>query len=200
MIGKLKGIIENIYSDYILLDVMGIGFQVYLSHRDLINLNSQEKAELHIHTQIRELDISLFGFLEENDKKLFLQMVKVKGVGGKLSLTILGQSSAHDLASAIVNKNKEFFKQISGVGPKLAERIVTELQNENFDFIPKTAKHTERNPISRENQLITDTLSALVNLGYGKSESTIIATNIFQNNNSLTLSEIIRLSLRELTK
>ena len=201
MIGKLKGIVDTIYSDYLILDVMGIGFEVLLSSKDLASIDPASKAlALNIHTQIRENDISLFGFINEIDKKMFLQLIKTKGVGGKLALTILGQSSISDLVSAITTKDKSFFKQISGVGPKLAERLISELQDEKFDYISFGGQSLSQAPISRENQILSDALSALVNLGYNKNESLIIITNLVNEDKNISLSEAIRLALRELAR
>jgi Holliday junction DNA helicase RuvA len=197
MIGKLKGFVETIYTDFMIVSVMGIGFEVFLSSKDLGILAPQQEVDLFIHTQIRESDIALFGFLKEHDKKFFLQLIKTKGVGGKLALSILGQTSPHDLSEAIKKKDIAFFKQISGVGPKLAERIISELQGQSFDFLPFSPVANKNS--SRDELIVTDAVSALFNLGYNKNEANSIALSLFKSNPNITLSELIRLSLRELS-
>ena len=199
MLGKLKGVVDQTYTDHIILDVSGIGFEVTLCSTDITSLNEGDSLVLYIHTQIREQDISLFGFKSESEKSLFLELLKVKGIGGKLAISILGQMSPAELVRALNSKDKNTIKQLSGVGPKLAERIIAELAATKFDTSPGHSS-SSRIVQSREEVLVQDALSALVNLGYNKNEASQTATFVYENNDGLSLSELIRLSLKELTK
>ena len=199
MLGKLKGIVDQICADHIILDVSGIGFEVQICSSDLPTLREGDPLQFFIYTQIREQDISLFGFKCASEKNLFIELLKVKGIGGKLAISILGQMKPAELVRALNGKDKNAIKQLSGVGPKLAERIIAELAATKFDI--SFNEDTENKPVkSRGEALIQDALSALINLGYNKNESTQTATFVYENNENLSLSELIRLSLKELTK
>jgi len=199
MLGKLKGIVDQIFTDHIILDISGIGFEVTLGSSDIASLNEGDSLMLHIFTQIREQDINLFGFKSESDKSLFNELLKVKGIGGKLAISILGQISSGELVRAINGKDKNAIKQLSGVGPKLAERLIAELSSTKFNI----ASGEDSGPVkskSREEMLVQDALSALINLGYSKNESAEATSFVYGNNDNLSLSELIRLSLKELSK
>lgn len=199
MLGKLKGIIDQICADHIILDVSGIGFEVLLCSRDLSLLNEGDSLQLFIYTQIREQDVSLFGFKSVSEKGLFTELLKVKGIGGKLAISILGQMSPTELVRALNGKDKNAIKQLSGVGPKLAERIIAELAATKFDI--SLDQDLVNKPVkSREELLVQDALSALVNLGYNRSEASQTATFVYENNENISLSDLIRLSLKELIK
>jgi len=199
MIGKLKGTVDSIFPDHIILDVMGIGFEVYISAMDILSLVVTEQISLCIFTQIRELDISLFGFKSESNKAVFIELLKVKGVGGKLAMSIMGQISANELAKAINSKDKDAIKQLSGVGPKLAERIIAELQSTKFNC-RNDETNNSKPAKSRGDLLLQDALSALVNLGYSKNEVAQVTNFVYENNDNLTLSDLIKLSLKELAR
>ena len=199
MLGKLKGIVDQIFDDHIILDISGIGFEVTLGSKDLASLSEGDALVLHIFTQIREQDINLFGFRNESDKGLFNELLKVKGIGGKLAISILGQMDSAELVRAINGKDKNAIKQLSGVGPKLAERLIAELSTTKFNIAPGETTALDKNR-SREDLLLQDASSALVNLGYSKNESAEASSFVFRSNENISLSELIRLSLKELSK
>ncbi|KKB96136.1 Holliday junction ATP-dependent DNA helicase RuvA [Candidatus Arcanobacter lacustris] len=199
MIGKLKGLIDSIFKDHLIIDVGGVGYIVSCSSRTLHILpNIGEAVSLLIETHVREDSISLFGFMDQEEREWFRSLITVKGVGSKLALTILSHLSPSMVASSISIKDKNAFKQISGVGPKLADRIFTELKDKggNFTSSPKVLNVSN----NKTNEIMDDAISALLNLGYNGSESHMVVNNIIQKNQDVTLSELIKLSLKELAK
>jgi Holliday junction DNA helicase RuvA len=161
--------------------------------------NIGEAVSLLIETHVREDSISLFGFMDQEEREWFRSLITVKGVGSKLALTILSHLSPSMVANSIAIKDKNAFKQISGVGPKLADRIFTELKDKGGNFIssgPKVINVSNK----KTNEMMDDAISALLNLGYNGSESHLVVNNIIQKNQDITLSELIKLSLKELAK
>ncbi len=168
MIASLTGIVQYIAADRVVIDVNGVGYEVFLSGTGLSRL-PEEGTELflHIHTNVREDAIVLFGFQEQSEKKMFLTLKTVSGIGPKLSLGILSGMDTGDLCQAIVNGDVKSLTTISGVGKKTAERICVELKDKVGGF--QTDAVTENlSGVNDKNSAVADALSALVNLGYSE--------------------------------
>ena len=136
MIGKLKGIIDSYGEDHIIVDVNGVGYVVHCSARTLQALPAQgEPVSLAIETHVREDQIRLFGFTSDIEREWFRLLQTVQGVGTKVALSILSTLKPAELASAIAMRDKATVARTPGVGPKVAERVVTELK----DKAPKYA-------------------------------------------------------------
>src|SRR3569832_488326 len=130
MIGKLKGLIDSYGEDFVILDVGGVGYQVHCSSRTLQALPATgEAAVLSIETYVREDQIKLFGFKSDIEREWFRQQQTEQGVGAKVALAVLGTLSPPDLANAIALRDKAAVARTPGVGPKVAERIVTEMKD-----------------------------------------------------------------------
>ena len=130
MIGKLKGLINSYGEDYVILDVGGVGYQVHCSARTLQALPSPgEAAVLSIETYVREDQIKLFGFRSDVEREWFRLLQTVQGVGAKVALAVLSTLPPAELANAIALRDKAAVTRTPGVGPKVAERIVTELKD-----------------------------------------------------------------------
>ena len=203
MIGKLKGLVDSIEKDYAIIDVGGVGYKVSCSVRTLEILTRQigKAASLFIETIVREDQISLLGFLVKSEQDCFTQLTTVQGVGNKLALTILGALSADKIALALASQDAKAFSSISGVGPKLSNRIITELKDKhmNFadDFTPSSGVEDSK---SAKNTTQEDAISALVNLGIGKSDAYVAVSKILAVNPSATISELIKLALKQSAK
>src|SRR2546430_9680629 len=129
MIGKLKGLIDGYGEDYVILDVGGVGYQVHCSGRTLQALPAPgEAVVLSIETYVREDQISLCGSRSDVEREWFRLLQTVQGVGAKVALAVLGTLPPSDLANAIAPRDKATVSRTPGVGPKVAERIVTELK------------------------------------------------------------------------
>src|ERR1700761_4525705 len=130
MIGKLKGVIDSYGEDFIILDVHGVGYQVNCSARTLQSLPAPgEAATLSIETYVREDQIRLFGFTTDLEREWFRLLQTVQGVGTKVALAILSTLKASDLATAIALGDKAAIARSPGVGPKVAQRIASELKD-----------------------------------------------------------------------
>ena len=217
MIAKLRGVIDTIGEDYCIIDVNGVGYLVYASAKTLSRLIKGNMFSLLIETVVREDSISLFGFYDAWEKEWFLTLTKVQGVGAKVCLSILSALSPTQLAQAISAQDKASFTRASGVGPKLAARLVTELKDKivtvptelttRNDLQPVGGKELPEDEAKAYEDAITgrienpmkldDAISALVNLGYQRLEAyqAVNKANVLKP--EAEVSELIRLALKE---
>ncbi len=206
MIGKLRGFIDSITEDKCIIDVGGVGYVVFLSNKtaDFLKQTSREKEiSLIIETVVKEDAIELYGFAGEIEKIWFSELTKVQGVGNKVALKILGYFAIQDLAKALIQGDEKSFSKISGIGPKLASRIVTELKDSpkklGIDVGFESNHKIELQEISGS-QIAIDALSALENLGYKKHDSLRVINFLIAENSKVTLENLITSALRELSK
>jgi Holliday junction DNA helicase RuvA len=205
MIGKLKGIVDSYGEDYIILDVNGVGYQVHCSARTLQALPSPgEAVALSIETYVREDQIKLFGFASDIEREWFRLLQTVQGVGAKVALSVLGTLKASELASAVAMRDKAMVARSPGVGPKVAERIVTELKDKvpafsNIDpAVVRLAGALDENRAPRP---VADAVSALVNLGYGQPQAAAAIAAAARNaGEGADTATLIRQGLKELAK
>ena len=205
MIGKLKGIIDSYGEDCIVVDVNGVGYVVHCSARTLQALPAQgEAVSLAIETHVREDQIRLFGFQSDIEREWFKLLQTVQGVGTKVALAILSTLKPTDLATAIAMRDKAMVARTPGVGPKVAERIVTELKDKAPAYAaidPAVVRLTGDVAEKRAPQPVSDAVSALVNLGYGQPQATAaIAAAVRAAGEGASTASLIRLGLKELAK
>lgn len=193
MIGKLVGNVDQIFDETIILDICGVGYEVYCPER-VIKLveNDRKNVTLYIETRIRDDVIKLYGFPSLNERICFRLLQTVQGVGAKVALTVLGLLSTEELERAISLNDDKLISRVPGIGPKVAKRIVAELQDK---FI------LDKNIQSSSASIESDSaLSALINLGYGRLEASRALTQIInRSEEELAIEELIKRSLKELS-
>ena len=205
MIGKLKGVVDSFGDDWIILDVQGVGYQVHCSSRTLGSLPQiNEAAVLFIETHVRETEIKLFGFVAEGERDWFRLLQSVQGIGAKVALAILGTLTPSDLASAIALQDKAAVSRAPGVGPKVAQRIVSELKDKAPALSGGSA---ETIGLQRDigdgvaSNAVVDAVSALSNLGYSSEQaSKAVAAAIASADEDADSGTLIRLGLKELAR
>ena len=204
MIGKLKGVVDSVEEDALILDVSGVGYLVSASARTLRALPGVgEQAELLIETHVREDAIRLYGFLTAGERDWFRLLQSVQGVGAKVALGILGALTPDALSAAVARQDKAMMARAPGVGPKLAARLVLELKDKApalavADFVhaevgsdraPKLAKAAE------------DAVLALVSLGYAQPQAAAAVSRISaQLGPAAETAALIRAGLKELAQ
>jgi len=205
MIGKLKGLIDSYGQDFVIVDVGGVGYLVHCSARTLQALPAQgEAVTLSIETHVREDQIRLFGFLSDGEREWFRLLQTVQGVGTKVALSVLSTLKPADLANAIAMRDKGMVARAPGVGPKVAERIVTELKDKApayADVDPAVIRLSGAVEDRRAPRPVADAVSALVNLGYGPPQAAAaIAAATRSAGDGADTAQLIRLGLKELAK
>jgi Holliday junction DNA helicase RuvA len=205
MIGKLKGIVDSFGTDFIILDVNGVGYQVHCSARTLGHLpHVGDPATLSIETYVREDQIKLFGFASDAEREWFRLLQTVQGVGAKVALSVLSTLTVSELGTAIAMRDKASVSRSPGVGAKVAERIVTELKDKVpafADIDPGAVHLAGALDDKRTPRPVTDAVSALVNLGYGQPQAAAaIAAAARSAGEDADVATLIRQGLKELAK
>jgi holliday junction DNA helicase RuvA len=205
MIGKLKGIIESYGEDSVVVDVNGVGYVVHCSARTLQALPAVgEAATLSIETHVREDQIRLFGFITDLEREWFRLLQTVQGVGTRVALSVLGTLKPADLATAVAMRDKGSIARAPGVGPKVAERICTELKDKAPAYAtvdPAVIRLSGALDEKRAPQPVSDAISALINLGYGQPQAAAaVAAATREAGEAADASRLIRLGLRELSR
>lgn len=172
MIARLRGVLEEFGPDWAVIDVGGVGYLVYCSARTLRELAPRgQVVALSIETHVREDHIHLYGFATTAERDWFRLLTTVQGVGARVALAILGVLGDADLAQAIAAQDKAALAQADGVGPKLAQRIVNELKDKAGVALGPVAVVAPGAAPAVADARTADAVSALVNLGYGRSEA-----------------------------
>jgi Holliday junction DNA helicase RuvA len=205
MIGKLKGIVDGYGDDHIVLDVNGVGYLVHCSARTLRELpGTGQAATLAIETHVREDQIRLYGFMTDVEREWFRLLQTVQGVGAKVALSVLSTLEPTELASAIALRDKAMVARTPGVGPKVAERIVTELKDKAPAYAgldPAVVRLSGAVADRRAPQPVADAVSALINLGYGQPQAAAaVAAAARGAGEGADTARLIRLGLKELAK
>ncbi|MFV1950866.1 MAG: Holliday junction branch migration protein RuvA [Nitrospinota bacterium] len=198
MIARITGKIIFKSPDYIIVDVNGIGYQVFVPLSTYYELpDIGDSLDLHIYTHVREDMLRLYGFLKSEEHHIFEQLISVSSIGPKMALNILSRIRAGDLREAIGKGDILKLNSIPGIGKKTAERIVIELKDKigydyasSIHFLPGNGKNN-----------LTDTLSALINLGYKKGVAERVVRDVWSElGDDASVEELIKESLKVLSK
>jgi Holliday junction DNA helicase RuvA len=199
MIAHLTGKLTHKSPDHIVVDVNGVGYQVFVPLSTFYALpDVGREVSLNIHTHLREAALKLFGFYTEEELKIFEQLIAINKVGPKLAVTILSGMPPADLLSAINSSDVGKLNTIPGIGRKMAERLTLEMRDKLADISREFAAKTEGSV--PHNGLFDDALSALVNLGYKKNEVEKTLKSVYsQGKQEVSLENLIKKSLNLLS-
>lgn len=203
MIGKLNGILDSIGDDHIIIDVNGVGYVAHCSQRTLGSLPQQgEPISLSIETYVREDMIRLFGFKDDLERDWFKLLQSVQGVGAKVALAIQSTLAPGDLASAIALQDKSMVARAPGVGPKVAQRIVSELKDKAPAYSGAAAAEIGLQQdvgSGHASSAVIDAVSALTNLGYSSQQASGAVSKVLKDaGEDADSAKLIRLGLKEL--
>lgn len=197
MIAQLSGTLVFKSPQQLIIDVNGVGYRVLVSLTSFAALpETGGPVTIHTHTHLREDHLVLFGFTSLEEKSVFQKLIAVSGVGPKIALTILSGIPARELAEAISLENTSRLQSIPGVGKKTAERIIIELKDKLMKEFPRAESQAGA---SQSNRFYDDVLSALMNLGYQRSQAEKAMQRIPWSEVE-TIQNAIRRTLKELAK
>ncbi len=214
MIARLKGLLDEAGEDWAVLDVNGVGYLVFCSARTLSRLPGKGQAvRMEIETHVREDHIHLYGFADAGERAWFKLLTGVQGVGAKVGLAILSVLSPEQLTQAVAAGDKAAIARANGVGPKLAGRIASELKDKvgalTLGVAAQAAKGEGSTPAAGDavttSGFADDAVSALVNLGYGRSEAFGAVARVIRDLGDdgaadIPLGELVRLGLKDLSQ
>lgn len=200
MIAQLVGQVSHIEDTSVIIDVAGVGYELMMSKTGVDSLpDIGQEVKILVHTQMSENSLSLYGFCDLSEKRLFKHLINVNGVGPKLALQILSGMNSYDFIQSLIDKNLSRLTGIPGIGKKTAERLVIELK----DKVLKLGNLSQQKPssdseLNHQEQNYQEALSALINLGYQKSlaEQTLAKISFDKSDK---VEEIIKKSLFRLS-
>jgi Holliday junction DNA helicase RuvA len=196
VIAHISGTLAQKIPGEVVVDVAGVGYQIFIPLNVFYRLPEiGAPLSLQIYTHVREDALQLFGFQDLGDKQLFLLLLGVSGIGPKLAVNILSGIATDELSRALKEGDQLRLMAIPGVGRKLAERMIVELKDKLSTFAPigpETAK------IEGGSQLLSDAVSALVNLGYKRPEAEKIVREVLRKGER-SLENVLKESLRRVS-
>lgn len=198
MISYLKGILKYIFQDTIIIEVNNVGYQIFVSAHTLTHLPKEENIiEIYTHMNVREDNISLFGFLTINELDCFNMLINVSGIGPKVALGILSTLRPQDINKAIIIEDINLLTKAPGIGKKTAQRIILDLKdklkiNSTFNY----DDNLEQDYKISSNSIKQEAIEALIALGYSQTDATHSVIDVYNEN--LKLEEIIKLALKRL--
>ncbi len=185
MIAKIKGILDEIDADGVLVDVNGVVYKLLTSEYTRSTLKSGQNITLLTHLDIKETSHTLYGFLYQDEKEIFEMLLLVNGIGPKSALAILNTTNPKTILDGIASHDAEYFKKVTGVGIKTAEKIIVALKDKVAHI--QTFSNTDKQ----------DAIEALVSLGYSKKQAQDAVTGLPAE---LSSNEIIKEALKVLGK
>jgi Holliday junction DNA helicase RuvA len=198
MIDLLRGVVDSITDDRVILDVNGVGYGVFAPSRVLAKLQTGQPTRLHILTHVREDHIHLYGFADAAEKDLFVRLTDtVSGVGAKVGMSLLSAFSVEELAAAIATGDVKGLTRADGVGKKLAERIVLEMKGKVAAGAAVVGGKVVKGagPVGP----LADVLSALVNMGFKPAQAQAAVDDaVAQNGADAGFAQLLKASLQGL--
>ena len=197
MISYIKGRLEIKSKDYIVVDVGGIGYKIFMSETAINELEKETEVKVFTYMRVREDDISLYGFLNNEELVTFELLISVGGVGAKSAITILSNITPSKFALAVITNDVNTLKKLPGIGAKTAARIILELKDKmkTEQSIEESKDEEIKEAIVLDNKA-NDALEALCVLGYTRKDVEKVLSNI--DTNKLKVEEIIKQGLKYL--
>lgn len=179
---------------YVVIDAGGVGYHINISLNTFSKIGDAERCKLHVWLHVKEDAHTLYGFFEEGEKRLFLHLISVSGIGPNTGRMMLSSITPQEIQAAIVQGNVTQIQRIKGIGPKSAQRVILELQDKLKKDGPDTLISMPAN-----NTVKDEALSALVMLGFARNAAEkVIDTEIGKNTGTLTVEQLIKSALKSL--
>lgn len=195
MYAYIRGEITKIAKNYLILETNSIGYIIYMSETDLMKYKVKDQATIYTYQHVKEDEISLYGFVKNEDKEIFEKIITVSGIGVKSGIAILSNISSSDFVLAVITSDVARLKKLPGIGDKSAKRIILELKDKlkTEMAIEDTEKLEE---IKKDSEVKEELVEALKMLGYTTKEISKVLPKI---NNSLNIEEAIKEALKQLS-
>lgn len=197
MFSYFKGTVIKKLKDKIVLDVHDVGYEIYMTEGDILSLKEEDLVKINAYTDIKEGYVAIFGFLKEESQSVFEKLKKVSGVGSKSALQILSNINPSDICIAIANEDITLLKQVPGIGPKTAGRIILELKDKILKEIGTDANYTKGKSLKTSTE-INEACLALKVLGYSTYQINETLAGI--NTEGLKVDEVIKKVLSNINK
>lgn len=194
MIAYLRGSLELKSEEYIIIEVQGIGYKVYMSRKSIDSLPDEGAVRVYTYLKVREDDVSLFGFCTNEELHMFELLISVGGIGAKSAINILSSITPSRFALAVITNDVNSLKKLQGIGPKTAQRIILELKDKIKTEEAISAREEQDSSMDDEEK--EDVIQALQVLGYRRYEINKVLAKV----KSSTLEDKIKEALQYLAK
>lgn len=200
MFAYLKGVLELKTTDYVIIDIGGVGYKVFMSENSMRKIGEVESTvKLHTYVKVREDDISIYGFSSSEELRMFELLLSVSGIGAKSAITILSNIEPSTFALAVVSDDVNVLKKLPGIGAKSAQRIILELKDKLKSIsVEQSINIDENDTQNNSNQDMDDLICALQVLGYPRKDIENIIPELDKANKSI--EELIKEALTLLSK
>lgn len=201
MYSYIRGELAEINSDHIVLDVNGIGYQIYIPTNSLNYLPSiGEMVKIHTYLYIREDAMMLYGFLTRDDLDMFKMLITVSGIGPKGGLGILSTLSTDDLRFAVLSDDAKAIAKAPGIGAKTAQRVIIDLKDKMSleEAFEKKLEHTTNKVLPENNSIKNDAVLALNALGYSSTES-LKAVSKVEITEDMDVEDVLKAALKHMS-
>ena len=203
MLAYIKGILEIKTKGYIVVEAGGLGYKIFMPESTIANTgNIGDKVQIYTFMRVREDDVSLYGFLTNEELRMFELLLSVSGIGAKGALGILSNITPSQFALAVISNDVAILKKVPGIGPKTAQRAILELKDklkkEQEISIAEGEETSNIEQVIKEDEKVSEAISALQVLGYSKRE--IIEALQTIEVTSLSVEDIIKKGLANLAK
>ncbi|APT16162.1 MULTISPECIES: Holliday junction branch migration protein RuvA [Staphylococcus] len=198
MYAYIKGTLSQLFPTHVVVETCGIGYEIQTPNSYRFQKYLEKEVQIYTSLIVREDAQLLYGFINEEEKEMFLSLIKVTGIGPKSALAILASSTPHEVKLAIENENDAYLTQFPGIGKKTARQIVLDLKGkvtiteENSDDLLQTQVNG-----NEQNQIISEALLALQALGYSKRELSKVEKSLNKHNVN-SVDEAVKIGLQTL--
>lgn len=200
MFAYIKGFLETKTREYVVIDINGLGYKIFMSESNIDSLgNIGDNIKVHTFVRVKEDDISIFGFKTQDELRMFELLLSVGGVGAKTALVVLSNIEPSAFAYAVISEDVKILTQIPGIGPKSAKRIILELKDKlKSDSISLDIDESNIMTSQSDNNNIIEATSALQVLGYSKKDIDSVLNKF--DYQQLSVEDIIKKGLSLLAK
>jgi Holliday junction DNA helicase RuvA len=205
MIGYIKGVITVKTPTYIYVEANGVGYHINISLNTYSSLEGKQEAVIYTHLQVREDDMSLYGFYEEQERLLFTQLISVSGIGCNIARVILSYMTVEEVRKAIVNEDEFSISKVKGIGPKTAKRVIIELKDKiikSTGIEPVKLASADGVAVSSGNiqhKIKDEAMAALMALGFPKAGLDKHINNTLTKNPELSsVEDLIKMVLKQM--
>lgn len=198
MIAYIRGKLEIKAKEYIVIEVNGIGYKIFMAENSIQELEKGKEIKIFTYMKVREDDISLYGFLNNEELVTFELLISVGGVGAKSAITILSNISPSKFALAVITNDVNTLKKLPGIGPKTAQRIILELKDKMKSESAIEENSEEIKSAIKLDSKAEDAIEALNVLGYMRKDIEKVLINI--DTKELSVEEVIKQGLKYLVK
>lgn len=196
MIAYIEGKITYKSPTNIIIDINGLGYNIFISLQTYSKIESWEKGKIYTHLLIKEDSHSLYGFADPEERALFLQLISVGGIGATTAQLVLSSLNSDQIKTAIIQEDDRTFSKVKGIGPKTAKRIILDLK----DKIMKEPVNLTMDSGKINNTIKDEALSALLALGFQRQAAQVVLSKILQEHNDVsTVEDLIKRALGRLS-